>query len=182
MLGWAAACRGGRALVAGHPQQADLGGFAPPNSKAIATERTSAEAFGFPILSRTVLVQRDEAGLSTGAQERAVERAVGVAKGTIGDVGPIAAAVPVVNVKDVFTSSEQGTTALTYVFTKPGTSFADEVDAARAFGQQHVNQPDDHLVGVTGTVPAQVEQSDILYGHLLLLECRPWPSSSGSWR
>ena len=118
-----------------------------------------------------MLVQRNEAGLSTGAQERAVERAVGVAKGTIGDVGPIAAAVPVVNVKDVFTSSEQGTTALTYVFTEPGTSFAQEVDAARAFGQQHVNQPDDHLVGVTGTVPAQVEQSDILYGHLLLLEC-----------
>ena len=99
----------------------------------------------------------------------------------IGDVGPIAAAVPVVNVKDVFTSSEQGTTALTYIFSQPGTSFADEVEAARTFGQQHVNQPDDHLVGVTGTVPAQVEQSDILYGHLLLLESSPWRSSSGSW-
>src|SRR6185503_17830531 len=110
-------------------QQADLGGFAPPNSTAIATERASAQAFGFPILSRTVLVQRAESGLSEGAQQRAVERAIAVAKGTIGDVGPIAAAVPVINVKDVFTSSEQGTTALTYVFTEPGTSFAQEVDA-----------------------------------------------------
>ena len=170
VLGWGAACVSALLWLPSTGQQADLGGFAPPNSKAIATERASAEAFGFPLLSRTVLVQRDEAGLSTGAQERAVERAVGVAKGTIGDVGPIAAAVPVVNVKDVFTSSEQGTTALTYIFTEPGTSFGDEVESARAFGQQHVNQPDDHLVGVTGTVPAQVEQSDILYGHLLLLE------------
>ena len=81
VLGWGAAA----AAVLWLPstaQQADLGGFAPPNSKAIATERASAEAFGFPLLSRTVLVQRNEAGLSAGAQERAVERAVGVAKGT----------------------------------------------------------------------------------------------------
>ncbi|MFL6153772.1 MAG: MMPL family transporter [Ornithinibacter sp.] len=170
VLGWAAACLAAVLVLPSTGQQSDLGGFAPPNSKAIATERASAEAFGFPLLSRTVLVQRNPAGLSTGAQERAVERAVGVAEGTIGDVGPIAAAVPVINVKDVFTSSEQGTTALTYVFTKPGTSFGDEADAARAFGQQHVNQPDDHLVGVTGTVPAQVEQSDVLYSHLPLLE------------
>jgi len=170
VLGWAAVA-GAALWLPAATQQADLGGFAPPNSKAIATERASAEAFGFPLLSRTVLVQRNPSGLSAGAQERAVERAVGVAKGTIGDVGPIAAAVPVVNVKDVFTAAEQGTTALTYIFSKPGTSFGDEVDAARAFGQQHVNQPDDHLVGVTGTLPSQVEQSDILYDHLLLLEC-----------
>ena len=49
-------------------------------------------------------MQRNESGLSAAALERAVERAAGVAKGTIGDVGPIAAAVPVVNVKDVFSS------------------------------------------------------------------------------
>src|SRR6478672_5169550 len=171
VLGWGAACVAAVLWLPSTGQQADLGGFAPPNSKAIATERASAEAFGFPILSRTLLVQRNESGLSSGAQQRAVERAVGVAKGTLGDVGPIAAAVPVINVKDVFTSAEQGTTALTYIFTKPGTTFGGEVAAAKTFGQQHVNQPDDHLVGVTGTVPAQVEQSHILYGHLLLLEC-----------
>ena len=170
VLGWAAAVAAAVFWMPATTEPADLGGFAPPDSKAIATERASAEAFGFPLLSRTLLVQRDESGLSAAAQQRAVERAVGVAKGTIGDVGPIAAAVPVVNVKDVFSSSEQGTTALTFIFSKPGTSFPDQVEAARAFGQQHVNQPDDHLVGVTGTVPAQVEQSDILYDHLLLLE------------
>ena len=171
VLGWAAAIAAAALWLPATTQQADLGGFAPPNSNAIATEQASAQAFGFPILSRTLLVQRNESGLSSGAQQRAVERAVGVAKGTLGDVGPIAAAVPVINVKDVFTSAEQGTTALTYIFTKPGTTFGGEVAAAKTFGQQHVNQPDDHLVGVTGTVPAQVEQSHILYGHLLLLEC-----------
>ena len=170
VLGWAAAVAAAVFWMPATAEPADLGGFAPPDSKAIATERASAEAFGFPLLSRTLLVQRNESGLSAGAQQRTVERAAGVARGTIGDVGPIAAAVPVVNVKDVFTSSEQGTTALTFIFSKPGTSFPDQVEAARAFGANHVNQPDDHLVGVTGTVPAQVEQSDILYDHLLLLE------------
>ena len=170
VLGWAAIAAAAVFWMPASTEPADLGGFAPPDSKAIATERASVEAFGFPLLSRTLLVQRNESGLSAAAQQRTVERAAAVAKGTIGDIGPIAAAVPVVNVKDVFSSSEQGTTALTFIFSKPGTSFPDEVEAARAFGQQHVNQPDDHLVGVTGTVPAQVEQSDILYDHLLLLE------------
>lgn len=171
VLGWATGAVAAAVWLPATMPNAGLGGFAPPNSRAIATETASAKAFGFPILSRTVLVQRDERGLSQAAQERAVERAVAVAKGTLPDVGPIAGVLPIANSKGLFpSSSEQGTTALTYVVTKPGTRFAEEVAAADRFGRQHVNQPDDHLVGVTGTVPAQVAQSKILYGHLLLLE------------
>ncbi|GAB3048367.1 hypothetical protein GCM10027053_03100 [Intrasporangium mesophilum] len=172
VLGWVTAAIAAALWLPATTAGADLGAFAPPNSHAIATETASAKAFGFPILSRTVLVQRDEHGLSHAAQQRVVERAVAVAKGTVGDVGPIAGVLPIANSEAVFpSSSEQGTTALSYVLTKPGTSLADEVAAAETFGRQHVNQPDDHLVGVTGTVPAQVAQSEILYGHLPLLEC-----------
>jgi RND superfamily putative drug exporter len=171
VAGWAAGALAAAVWLPATMPNAGLAAFAPPNSRAIATETASAKAFGFPILSRTVLVQRDEGGLSQAAQQRAVERAVAVAKGTLPGVGSIAGVLPIANTKGVFpSSSEQGTTALTYVLTKPGTSFPDEVAAAAAFGRQHVNQPDDHLVGVTGTVPAQVAQSKILYGHLLLLE------------
>ena len=56
VLGWGAACVSAVLWLPSTGQQADLGGFAPPDSKAIATERASAEAFGFPLLSRTVLV------------------------------------------------------------------------------------------------------------------------------
>lgn len=171
VLGWAVGAIAAALWLPATTPNADLGGFAPPNSRAIATETASAKAFGFPVLSRTLLVQRDERGLSQAAQQRVVQRAVGVAKKTIGDVGPIVAVVPIANSQGAFpSSSEQGTTALSFVFTKPGTTFGDEVAAARRFGQQHVNQPDDHLVGVTGTVPAQLAQSKILYDHLLLLE------------
>ena len=171
VLGWAAAAVAAAVSLPASMPNSDLSGFAPPNSRAIATETASAKAFGFPVLSRTVIVQRSEEGLSQAAQERLVQRAVGVAKGTLGDVGPIAGVFPVANTKGVFPSSaEPDTTALTYVVSKPGTSFRQEVAAAEAFGKQHVNQPDDHLVGVTGTIPAQLAQTDILYDHLPLLE------------
>lgn len=171
VLGWATGAVAAAVWLPATMPNAGLGGFAPPNSRAIETETASAKAFGFPILARTVLVQRDERGLSEAAQQRLVERAVAVAKRTLPDVGPIAGVLPIANTSGVFpSSSEKGTTALTYVLTKPGTTFAEEVAAAGTFGRQHVNQPDDHLVGVTGTVPAQVAQSKILYGHLLLLE------------
>jgi len=171
VLAWATAAIVAAVLLPAATPNADLGGFAPPNSRAIETETASAKAFGFPILSRTVLVQRDEHGLSEAAQQRVVERAVAVAKHTLPDAGPIAGIVPIANTAGAFpSSSEKGTTALSYVLTKPGTTFREEVDAAATFGHKHVNQPDDHLVGVTGTVPAQVAQSRILYDHLPLLE------------
>ena len=170
VLGWAVLLAAAAVWLPASSSSADLGGFAPPDSRAIATETTSAKAFGFPILSRTLLVQRDEGGLSQTAQQRAVQRAVAVAQKTAGDIGPIVAAVPIANTKGVIPSPEHDTTVLTYIFTKPGTSFGDEVAAAQQFGSEHVNQPDDHLVGVTGTVPAQVAQTEILYDHLLLLE------------
>jgi RND superfamily putative drug exporter len=171
VAGWAVVLVAAAVWLPAKSSNADLGGFAPPDSRAIATETTSAKAFGFPILSRTMLVQRDAGGLSQAAQQRAVERAVAVAKHTAGDVGPIVAVVPIANAQGVFpSSSERDTTALSYVFTKPGTTFGQEVAAARTYARQHVNQPDDHFVGVTGTIPSQLAQSDLLYGHLVLLE------------
>ena len=170
-LGWAVLLVAAAVWLPGAVPHADLGRFAPPNSQAVATETASAKAFGFPILSRTMVVQHDETGLSPAAQHRVVERAAAVAQHKVGDIGPIAAVVPIINTPGVFRSTGRpGTTALTYVFTRPGTTFGGEVRAARAFGRQHVNQPDDHLVGVTGTIPAQLEQTTILYNRLLLLE------------
>jgi putative drug exporter of the RND superfamily len=171
VVAWAGAAVAAAVWLPTATANAGLGRLAPPNSHAIATETASAKAFGFPLLSRTVLVQRDEQGLSGAAQQRVVERAAAVAKHQVAGLGPIVAVVPIANTAGVFpSSSEKGTTALTYVFAKPGTPLAEEVAAATTFGGQHINQPDDHLIGVTGTVPAQVAQTNILYSNLRLLE------------
>jgi RND superfamily putative drug exporter len=171
VLGWGAAIVAASLWLPAQLQNADLARFAPPGSHAIATETAANAAFGFPIFSRTMLVQRDPHGLSEAAAQRVVERAVAVTKHTMADVGPVVGAVPIVNAAGVLpSSSEQGTTAMTFLITRPGTTFGQETAAAHNFAARHVNQPDDHYVGVTGTVPAQVEQTDVLYGRLLLLE------------
>ena len=82
VLGWAVVLRSGRALAAGHHAAGRPGRLRAPEQQGHRDRAASAEAFGFPLLSRTLLVQRNESGLSEGAQQRAVERAVGVAKGT----------------------------------------------------------------------------------------------------
>ena len=53
VLGWAVAAAAAAAWLPAAMPNADLSGFAPPNSHAIATETRSAKAFGFPSLSRT---------------------------------------------------------------------------------------------------------------------------------
>ncbi len=171
VLGWAAGAAAALVWLPSTVAGVGLRDFAPPNSRAIQTETTSVKAFGFPILSRTVLVQHDPHGLPASAQVRAVARAVAVTQGALHDAGIVRGALPVTNTLGVFPSSSQpNTTALTYLFFQPGTSFADQSAAAHHFAAQHVNQPDDHFVGVTGSVPARVEQTQILYGRLPLLE------------
>ena len=86
VVGWLAIIGAAAVWLPGTTPNADLGGFAPPNSRAIATETSSAKAFGFPLLSRTVLVQHDARGLSPEAQRRVVERSVAVAQRKAGDV------------------------------------------------------------------------------------------------
>lgn len=171
VLGWAAAVAAAALWLPATLPGVGLKDLAPPNSTAIQTETSSVKAFGFPILSRTILVQHDPQGLSTAAQLRQVKRAVDVTKGTMHDVGPIRGALPVTNTLGLFPSSSQrNTTALTYLFFEPGTSFPGQLAAAHSFAAAHVNQPGDHYVGVTGSGPARVAQTQILEGRLPLLE------------
>ncbi len=44
-------------------QDGGLGGFVSPDNPAVATEVRSYEIFGFPLASRTAVVQRDPDGL-----------------------------------------------------------------------------------------------------------------------
>ena len=171
VLGWAIGAVAAAMWLPSTTANAGLQGFAPPESQAIKTETAANRAFGFPLTSRMLLVQRAPEGLSRAAQVRAVRRAVAVTKGTLPDAGPIAGAVPIANTLGTFpSSSEKGTTVLTYLVPEPGLTFAEQTAAAEQFGSTHVNEPGDHYVGVTGAVPARIEQSHLLYDNLLLLE------------
>ncbi|MFP5346096.1 MAG: MMPL family transporter [Actinomycetes bacterium] len=149
----------------------DLQGFVPSGSRSLQTELRSFHAFGFPLISRTVLVQRDPDGLSPYTQAEAVLRALALDQGSFPDASPVVGGLPILNTRGLFpSSSERGTTAVTYLFVKPGAGFATQTRAAREFAKQHVGKPDDALVGVTGSVPARVAQGRILTDTLPLLE------------
>ena len=53
----------------------------PPESEALRAEIESIDRFGYPLLARTVVVQRDPEGVAPDAQARAVEQAASLTRG-----------------------------------------------------------------------------------------------------
>ncbi len=139
-----------------------LKGILSSDTPAVRTEKRSVELFGFPLIGRTLVVQRDEAGLSPYTQARTVVRAVAVDRGKAGDVAPVLGALPVTNTAGLFPgAAESSTTALTFLLFKPGTSLGARTRAARSYADEFFTERD-HVVGVTGTAPARAEQGGII--------------------
>jgi RND superfamily putative drug exporter len=135
----------------------------PSDAPAIQAEKASLQAFDVPVLARVLVVQRDPAGLSPEAQRRVVERAASLDASDVPiEQRPIPGAIPILNTLRLFPGSrESGTTAITYLLFRPDQSVADQVAEAGRYARGF-NQPDDHLVGVTGPVPARQAQTDLI--------------------
>ncbi|WP_336922512.1 MMPL family transporter [Aquipuribacter sp. SD81] len=148
----------------------DLDDFAPDGNPYVSTEVRSAQAFGFPLLSRAVVVQRDPDGLSPYTQAAAVLRAASVAQGTYPEPGPLLGALPLLNTAGLVPGArEEGTTALTYLLMSPETGIFGQTRAAQRYAAG-APDPLDATVGVTGTFPARVAQDAVLDRSLRALE------------
>ncbi len=133
-----------------------LSGIEPRDSQAIAAERAAAEHFPVPLLSRTMVVQRDAGGLGVDAQRRAVGRTGAV---RLDGADGLRGALGLVNRRAIAPGlPEDGTTAVTFLLDTPDTSLQRQTDNAHLFAAQEVDQPDDALVGVGGTSAARVGQ------------------------
>lgn len=147
-----------------------LNGLLPDDAPAIITERRSVELFGFPLSGRTTVVQRDPGRLTVFDQSRTVVRAVQVTRDPPEGMGKIRGALPITNALGAFpSSSEQGTTALTYLLFESDVSFSAQTRAANRYARR-LFQPRDGVVGVTGSVPARAAQGDIIHDSLPLAE------------
>lgn len=167
LAGWAAVLALA-VLVPAPANESDLQGFASGNP-AVAAELRSFELFGFPLVARAALVQHDSDGLSVYAQAEAVLRAAALTQGAYDT--EILGAVPVPNTLGLFPGSrDEGTTVVTYLFTDPRSSFTAQRQAAESFAAEHLDDPDDAFVGVTGSVPARDAQAEITSSHLHLVE------------
>lgn len=145
-------------------------GFVPADSPTARTEAESVELFGFPLTARTVLVQREEDGLSPYSQARVVLRAAALTEGLYDNQGPLLGGLPITNTLGLFPSStEEGTTAVTYLFAPPEAGLRGRTQAARRWAEEHL-RPGDGYVGVTGSIPARVAQARIVGDRLPLME------------
>lgn len=141
-------------------QTGGLGDLVPKDAQSIKVEQRAAEQFGFPLLSRTVVVQRRAAGLSPLAQARVAQRAVAITRHRVPNLARVAAALPLVNVAGVTPfARERSTTALTYLFFRPDVSSQDRgIYATRLRDAIRAGEPRQY-VGVTGALAARSDQA-----------------------
>ena len=137
-------------------------GFAEADNPAIQAEIRSFEKFGFPVLTRTAIVQHNPDGLRVDTQFRVVSNALEFNLDRPPALQRIEFALPVM---DNFLPSRFGqepTTAITYLFYRPDVGFGRQTGLAAEYAGRYASDPEDHLVGVTGTIPGRVAQLVIL--------------------
>ena len=97
-----------------------LGGVVPQNSEALRAEQAALQRFSFPLSSRTMVIERDPAGLSKGAQARIVRRDLRATRRHVSPFSHLLGALPVPNTLPLLPfGTEHGTAVLTYLFTSP---------------------------------------------------------------
>ena len=129
------------------------------NSEALATQARSYAKFGTTPLAQTAVVQRNPRGLSGAAQHRVLENADLIRNRRDPVLKDIAADLPLINTsKAPGVGREQDTTAIHFLLFDPKLFIGQQSFLAHQFAIRHLNAPDDALVGVTGVIPARVEQ------------------------
>jgi putative drug exporter of the RND superfamily len=191
IAGWVAAVAA--AIVFLPPLNPTTGGLSeliPPGSPAAHAESDASKLFGFPLDAGVAVVQRDPRGLPTAVQVRAVRQALAADHGVTGQLGQLsrtaqaagvagppggipglagASALP--NTAGLLTgTAEHSTTIITFLYFQPGASFGQQTAGANEYVHWYLNQPADHVIGVTGPIPAEYAQSQIIQDHVFWVE------------
>ena len=163
VLGWIGVVLACTSLLPAHPPGGGgLDGLLSGDTPAVTTEKRSVELFGFPLIARTVVVQRDGNGISPYLQARTVVRAVAVDRGQAGDVRPILGALPLTNTLGLFPGSKEAdTTSLTYLLFGPDASLGARTRSAERYADDFFGDRD-KVIGVTGSAPARSLQGSII--------------------
>jgi len=94
-----------------------------------------------------------------------------VSPGPPGGIPGLAGAFPLPNAAGLLHgTAEQSTTVITFLYFRPSTSFAAQVAGAQAYVHWFLNGPDDDVVGITGPVPAEYAQSQIIQNDIFWVE------------
>ena len=136
---------------------------------SLEAEQRSLELFGFPLLSRIAVVQRDEDGMDPLAQAEAITRGVAINQGTHDT--ELIGAIPITNAAGIFPGAQEvDTTVVTFVFADPTMNFWGQSEQAKEFFDAQLTDESDAYVGVTGSMPARAAQGSVLNEYVLLVE------------
>ena len=151
----------------GSAGSAPLEDLVAEDSPALVAQERSAELFGAPLATDTVVVQRDPAGL--GPDERdAFAAAAGEEAAGRGEPG-ITAALPLVNLSaGPLRWNEEGTTALAFLAFDEGLNLEERRAAAGRFVER-LEPAEGGRAGQTGPAPARLAQYDAIVGALPLI-------------
>jgi RND superfamily putative drug exporter len=152
-------------------QTGALGALVPSQADALDAELRSSQLFGFPLLSRTVLVQRDPDGLSPAAQAATISRAAALNRNTLEGLDRVGGALPALNTFDLppFTR-ERGTTAVTFLYFRPEVGSGERLDLAQRLRERAERTAPGAYAGVTGALAAREAQSRLIQDRMPLVE------------
>jgi RND superfamily putative drug exporter len=148
-----------------------LGDLVPRNADAVDAELRSSELFRFPLLSRTLVVQRDPDGLSAAAQARAARRALALARDEYPGLRRVAFALPVTNAVGAPPfARERSTSVVTYLFFRPEVGQDDREALAQRLIDRRIAPVENGFAGVTGAVAARSQQAEVISESLPVVE------------
>jgi putative drug exporter of the RND superfamily len=145
----------------------------PHGLSAATQERAVRQAIAVDrgLVSRSAQLSRTSGAADALAKAAQAEVAQGLAgpvsPGPPGGIPGLAGAFPLPNTAGLLHgTAERSTTIITFLSFRPGTSLGEQTEGAQAYAHWYLNQPGDHVVGVTGPVPAEYAQSQIIQDNL----------------
>ena len=149
-----------------------LGDLTAPNAPAIAAQQLDARLFGVPAISRVAVVQHAQSSLPASVLLASATQALAVDNHSAASVPPgLLGALPIVNQPGLVPASRQTrTTVITYLVYDPALDWNVQVASAQQYARELAGTPGSSVVGVTGVIPARLEQGNAILGKLTLIE------------
>jgi RND superfamily putative drug exporter len=144
----------------------ELGSLLPHSSEALEVEHKAIETFGFPLLSRTMVVARRPQGFSA-AQASAAARYIAAADRS---KSPNAVkAVPIADTPGML-GGRPAATIVAYLYLDPALSEDESQESAERFASGLGRATSAPLVKVTGALPGTRSETEIAESHLIWVE------------
>ncbi|HXS33883.1 MAG TPA: MMPL family transporter [Solirubrobacterales bacterium] len=144
----------------------ELGSLLPHSSEALEVEHKAIETFGFPLLSRTMVVARQPRGFSAAEASAAAHY---IAAADRSETPNAVKAVPIADTPGML-GGRPATTIVAYLYLSPALSEDESQESAERFASGFGRVTSAPLVKVTGALPGTRAETEIAESHLIWVE------------